>query len=1215
MKLPRRLLRTLAAAWCAFVGITCVHAVEPPVRIMPLGDSITYGESNDGTQGGYRNRLYSLLSSAGYNVDFIGTQSDSNNPGLPERDHQGMSGWRVDELIDGRSGEPAEGNIETWLSEEEDPDVILLLIGTNDFLQDLLGWRTETVSGVLAEMDDLITKITTMRPHVKIIVSNLIPTALQDDYGNTAEATQVQFNNAIPGLVEQHVALGHQVSWVDMHSAVPMNTTNFYDGVHPTATGYTKIADKWFPAITSVISPKGTSNPPMIERIKDPEDSTHVSVTFSKPVSDSSVNLTNFSISGGLTISNAVLDSATKRTITLTTSPQTPGATYTLTVSGVRDRRTAQNLIAPVSKALFYPNIFSNGSFEDDYSGWPTHTGNQEIKDETVDPYYQAPDGTKMVAFNTGDSTANGVLSRSFPTTPGKTYQLAFDLGTAGTRTSNWTQQLNINVQGSGILINKNAALTRSYSGINNWFPWDYQFTANSTTTTVIFTDTSPQTSSIDLVLDNVRMSADRATSLAVTSTPNCGVNMTISPNDQDGNGNGITGLIRSYDAGTSVTLTAPASTAGKNFLKWQRDGADLAGSNRTVTITLDANTTLNAVYDASGTILPVAVADSYSMNQNTVLTVSATGVLANDSDANAAPLTAVLDAAPSHGNLTLNANGGFNYTPVANYSGADSFTYHVNNGTLNSTSATVSISVKMVNNAPVAIAQSVSLNEDGTLAVTLTGTDVENSSLSFAKTSPAHGTLSGTAPNLIYTPAANFNGADSFTFTVNDGALTSTPATVSITVNPINDAPVAIAQSVSLNEDGTLAVTLTGTDVENSSLSFAKTSPAHGTLSGTAPNLIYTPTANFNGADSFTFTVNDGALTSTPATVSITVNPINDAPVAMNDGSVDSAFLNVDEDSGSSSPMLVLANDRDVEDDSLTITSATSPNGTVSISSTSTKLRFAPTLNFNGQTTISYTISDGHGGTDNAMVYLTVNPVNDPPLANAQSVTLDEDTPTAITLTGSDVDGETPTFVVTVAPSHGELTGSPPNLTYAPAPNYNGPDAFQFTAGDGSATSSAATVSLTVNEVGGTPFIEWLASRGLETGPGEDSDQDSISNAIEYVIGGDPAGGMDAGMLPTATVLITPPPPEENEPGTGQLVFTYRLTHRAKYDSLATIQVEWTTDPAGPWTVADESHGEVIHTEENAVAPEIDLVQVSIPLSPEGRVFARLKVVFSGDP
>ena len=198
--------------------------------------------------------------------------------------------------------------------------------------------------------------------------------------------------------------------------------------------------------------------------------------------------------------------------------------------------------------------------------------------------------------------------------------------------------------------------------------------------------------------------------------------------------------------------------------------------------------------------------------------------------------------------------------------------------------SQVISISSSTGNTAPTAIAQSVATAEDVAVSITLTASDPESDPLTFAVVSgPTNGTLSGAAPNLTYTPNPNFNGADSFTFTASDAALTSAPATVSITVTAGNDAPTAIAQSVATAEDVAVSITLTASDPESDPLTFAVVSgPTNGTLSGTAPNLTYTPNPNFNGADSFTFTASDAALTSAPATVSITVTAVNDAPTAI---------------------------------------------------------------------------------------------------------------------------------------------------------------------------------------------------------------------------------------------------------------------------------------------------------------------------------------------
>ncbi|MGC8744976.1 MAG: tandem-95 repeat protein, partial [Verrucomicrobiia bacterium] len=147
---------------------------------------------------------------------------------------------------------------------------------------------------------------------------------------------------------------------------------------------------------------------------------------------------------------------------------------------------------------------------------------------------------------------------------------------------------------------------------------------------------------------------------------------------------------------------------------------------------------------------------------------------------------------------------------------------------------------------------------------------------------------------SLVWTPPANANGIiEAFVIRAFDGAAYSTNSVnVPIDVTPVNDAPVANPQSVTTDEDTAVNITLTGSDVENDPLTFAIVSgPTHGTLSGTPPNVTYTPAANFNGSDSFTFKVNDGTVDSAIATVNITVNSVNDAPVA------DSQNVTTDED------------------------------------------------------------------------------------------------------------------------------------------------------------------------------------------------------------------------------------------------------------------------------------------------------------------------------
>jgi hypothetical protein len=193
----------------------------------------------------------------------------------------------------------------------------------------------------------------------------------------------------------------------------------------------------------------------------------------------------------------------------------------------------------------------------------------------------------------------------------------------------------------------------------------------------------------------------------------------------------------------------------------------------------------------------------------------------------------------------------------------------------------TVNEQVTPANHAPVANAQNVTTAEDTAKAIVLTGSDPDSDPLTFAiVTGPSHGSLTGTAPNITYLPSTNYNGSDSFAFKVNDGQIDSPPATVSITVTPVNDAPVANPQSVTTADDTATAITLTGSDPDGDSLTYViVTGPSQGSLSGAPPNVTYTSTAAYHGADAFTFKVNDGQTDSPPATVSITVWQGNTIP------------------------------------------------------------------------------------------------------------------------------------------------------------------------------------------------------------------------------------------------------------------------------------------------------------------------------------------------
>ena len=320
-----------------------------------------------------------------------------------------------------------------------------------------------------------------------------------------------------------------------------------------------------------------------------------------------------------------------------------------------------------------------------------------------------------------------------------------------------------------------------------------------------------------------------------------------------------------------SVTALTSSPTGGVLTATFdRRDAVQSLGTvvpGRPYPVTVQGNLTAGGVFTAQGEVVialnhaPVAVNDAYTTAEDTLLTVTAPGVLTNDTDVDVGTtLTASLMAGPLYGMLTLNADGSFTYTPAAGYVGPDSFTYKVNDGQAYSNVATVSITVTQVTRAVTFVAGA---------GGTLTGTTSQTVNL-YGSTAPVTA-----EPNPGY-HFVNWTGAGGFSSTSNPLTVSNVTADLTITANFVNSPPTANPQSVTVSQNGSVGITLSGTDPESSPLTYAiVASPAHGNLTGTAPNVTYAPTAGYVDGDSFTFTVSDGTNTSPPATVSITVNAL----------------------------------------------------------------------------------------------------------------------------------------------------------------------------------------------------------------------------------------------------------------------------------------------------------------------------------------------------
>jgi hypothetical protein len=356
----------------------------------------------------------------------------------------------------------------------------------------------------------------------------------------------------------------------------------------------------------------------------------------------------------------------------------------------------------------------------------------------------------------------------------------------------------------------------------------------------------------------------------------------------------------------------------------------------------------------------------------------------------------------------------------------------------------------------PTLTAQSLNVqtDEDVAIGITLSGTHSKGAALSYViLTQPTRGTLSGTAPNLTYTPIAGQSGADSFTYKTNDGAYDSNTATVSITINPVNSAPIAASQSVSTDEDTAVAVTLAANDADGDSLIYTIVNgPSMGTLSGTAPQLTYTPLANVNGNDSFTFRVGDGTANSNTATVSITVRATNDTPLAQSQ----EVIALEDKSVGIS----LYATDKDADSLSYRIVGAPAKGR---LSGTAPNLTYTPDRDLNGSDSFTFVANDGTTDSGLATVLIAITPVNDAPVAAARFVSTDADKPAVIVLSANDKDGDALTYAIVSQPMKGVLTGTPPRVTYTPYPGAEGSDSLSFRVHDGTVNSNTASVSITL--------------------------------------------------------------------------------------------------------------------------------------------------------
>ncbi|WP_228842906.1 tandem-95 repeat protein [Vibrio parahaemolyticus] len=436
------------------------------------------------------------------------------------------------------------------------------------------------------------------------------------------------------------------------------------------------------------------------------------------------------------------------------------------------------------------------------------------------------------------------------------------------------------------------------------------------------------------------------------------------------------------------------------------------------------------------------------------------------------------------NGTLVDNSDGTWTFTPQIDDDTEVSFTFDIIDDEDLVVSGSANLDILPINDAPNAENDVITTEEDTAVRidVLVNDSDVEGDVLSIQSASvpSEQGSVDIVDGKLVFTPAENFNGEATITYIVTDGDLTD-EAKVTVTVTPVNDSPVAVDDTVSTQEDTvvTIDVLPNDSDVDGDKLSIQSASvpEAQGKVEIVEGKLVFTPAENFNGDAEITYTVTDGQLTD-EAKVTVTVNPVNDAPIIKVD-----AVESITEDAVNTDTVVatLTVRDTDTPEDQLTVSLENNSNGYFVLVGNEVKLTQAGVDVVNNDElnlkdlTISASVSDGVNPTANDSDSLIVNRVNDAPVAKDDIATTQEDTAVTIDVlpNDSDVDGDKLSIQSASVPeAQGKVEIVDGKLVFTPAENFHGDAEITYTLTDGALTDQA-TVNVTVNAVNDTPVVE----------------------------------------------------------------------------------------------------------------------------------------------